>query len=113
MPVRLRLKRYGRRHEPHFRLCAMDVRKPRNGEALEELGFFNPTVHADNKVQNLNVERVQYWLSVGAQPSDTVRALLKQSGIEHKALADHKAPKNAKPKKTAKAAEGDAAPAAE
>lgn len=80
--VKLRLKRFGRRHSPSYRLCAMDIRTPRNGKAIEELGHFDPLGKNDDpKALNLNAERVKYWLSVGAQPTDTVRALLRRAAI--------------------------------
>ncbi|MCH2134449.1 MAG: 30S ribosomal protein S16 [Phycisphaerales bacterium] len=79
--VVLRLKRMGRRHRPFYRLNAMDKRAPRNGRVIEELGWFDP-VAPDDKQLSLKNERIEYWLSVGAQPSDTVRTLLKRSGID-------------------------------
>ncbi len=79
--VRLRLKRFGRRHSPFYRLCAMDKRTPRNGVAIEELGYYNPIEKDDAKALKLNGERIQYWLSVGAQPSETVRSLLRKAEI--------------------------------
>lgn len=80
--VKLRLKRFGRTHRPFYRLNAMDQRSPRDGRPIEELGFFDPQ-HADAAKQiQFNAERVKYWLSVGAQPSETVASLLKKSGID-------------------------------
>ncbi|MCC6909158.1 MAG: 30S ribosomal protein S16 [Phycisphaerales bacterium] len=80
--VRLRLKRFGRRHTPRYRLNAMDSRSPRNGRVIEELGFFDPT-HRDEAQQiHFKTDRVQYWLSVGAQPSETVAGLLKRIGVD-------------------------------
>lgn len=79
--VRIRFKRLGRRHRPAYRLAAMDVRSPRDSKTIEELGIYDPC-HPDKELQlNLNRERIEYWLSVGAQPSDTVRDLLKKEGI--------------------------------
>jgi len=71
----------GRRHRSFFRLNAMDSRSPRNGKAVEELGWYDPNAKALDKAASLNRERIEYWLSVGAQPSDTVRDLLKRNGI--------------------------------
>ena len=80
--VRLRLKRFGRTHRPYYRLCVMDQRSARNSRAIEELGFFDPLAkHDDEKALKINAERVNYWLSVGAQPTDTVRSLLRRAGI--------------------------------
>ena len=61
MAVRIRLKKLGRKHRPFYRICAMDVRVPRDGRALEELGTYDPTVPYTDARAVLNVERVQYW----------------------------------------------------
>jgi small subunit ribosomal protein S16 len=75
--VVLRLKRMGRTHKPFFRLSAMDKRAPRDGRVIEELGWYDP-VAAPEKQINFKVDRVNHWLSVGAQPSQTVASLLKR-----------------------------------
>ncbi len=80
--VRLRMKRMGRRHRPFYRINAMDSRSPRNGRVIEELGWYDPLATEIGKQINLNAERIKYWLGQGAQPSDTVRNLLKKNGIE-------------------------------
>jgi small subunit ribosomal protein S16 len=81
MAVKLRLKRLGRRHKPCFRVAAMESRNKRDGRVLEELGHYDPT-HPDPQAQvKLNAERIRYWLSVGAQPTDTVWHLLRRHGI--------------------------------
>ena len=79
--VVLRLKRLGRRHRAFFRLNAMDKRAPRDGRVLEELGYYDPIAPAEKQLLLKN-DRVQYWLSVGAQPSDTARSLIRKAGIE-------------------------------
>ncbi len=79
--VRLRLKRCGRRHRPFYRLTAMDKRQARDGRAIEELGCYDPLARDVAKQVTLKRERIEYWLSVGAQPSETVRDLLKKNGI--------------------------------
>jgi small subunit ribosomal protein S16 len=84
MAVKLRLKRMGRRHRSFFRLAAMEARNPRDGRVLEELGFYDPENKQEAQQIKLNTERIQYWLSVGAVPSDTVRHLLKKHGIATK-----------------------------
>jgi small subunit ribosomal protein S16 len=75
------LKKFGRRHQPAYRLAVMDSRRPRDGKVLEEVGLYQP----DNKDEARRVllvkERIEYWLGVGAQPSDTVRRLLDKQGI--------------------------------
>jgi len=82
--VRLRLKRLGRRHRPFYRLNAIDLRSPRNGKVIEELGWFDPLVEDGDKRIKLNEERIRYWLSVGAQPSRTVADLLRKENIDAK-----------------------------
>jgi small subunit ribosomal protein S16 len=72
--VKLRLKKFGRRHSTCFRLSAMDCRSPRDGRVIEELGWYDRRVW-------LNRERIEYWLRNGAQPSQTVANLLKRQGI--------------------------------
>jgi len=81
MAVKLRLKRIGRRHQPAYRLSAVDSRSPRDGRVIEELGFYNPLARSADQSLKIKADRVEYWLSVGAQPTDTVRALLKRSGL--------------------------------
>ncbi len=82
--VRLRLKRFGRTHRPFYRLNAIDQRSPRDGKPIEELGHFDPCQRDESKQASLNEERVRYWLSVGAQPSETVANLLAKLGLYDK-----------------------------
>ena len=79
MATRIRLKRTGSRHQPHYRVVVMDGTKPRDGRAIEEIGYYNP--RTEPPTIDLNEERARYWLEVGAQPTDTVRSLLKKSGV--------------------------------
>ena len=81
--VVLRLKRMGRTHRPFYRLNAMDQRSPRDGRVIEDLGWFDPIAPEDKQL-NLKADRVDYWLSVGAQPSQTVKGLLKRIGVDPK-----------------------------
>ena len=82
MAVRLRLKRVGRTNRPAYRIVAADARRPRDGRVIENLGFYEP-LHSDPEKQtNLNVERARYWLSVGAQASETVASILKKHGLK-------------------------------
>ena len=81
--VVLRLKRMGRRHRPFYRINAMDKRAPRDGRVIEELGWYDP-VAKDDKQLSVNIERVDYWLSVGAQPSKTVASLLRRVDCDPK-----------------------------
>ena len=82
MSVRIRMKKMGRKHRPFFRICAMDIRVPRDGRVLEELGTYDPMVPETDARAILNSERIKYWLSVGAQPSDKVSVLIKKYGAE-------------------------------
>jgi small subunit ribosomal protein S16 len=84
MAVRLRLKRFGRRHRSFYRLAAIDARNPRDGRVLEELGFYDPEGGKETEQVKLNAERIQHWLRVGAVPSQTVLSLLKKNGIATK-----------------------------
>ncbi|MCC7145685.1 MAG: 30S ribosomal protein S16 [Phycisphaeraceae bacterium] len=79
--VKLRLKRFGRRNRPFYRLCVMDMRSARDSSAIEELGFYDPIEKDQAKALRINAERAQYWIKVGAQPSDTVRSLLRKAGV--------------------------------
>ena len=78
--VVLRLKRFGRIHSPFYRLSAADKRSPNDGRVIEELGWFSPTA-PEGQQWKLKSERALYWLSVGAQPSETVISLLRRAGI--------------------------------
>ena len=84
MAVKLRLKRFGRRHCSTYRLAAVDSRRPRDGRVIEELGFYRPAGKGTAAQATLEVERIRHWLSVGAQPTETVGQLLKQHGITSK-----------------------------
>lgn len=79
--VVLRLKRLGRNHRPFFRLNAIEKRNPRDGRVIEELGWYDP-IAAEDKQLNLKVDRIDYWLSVGAQPSRTVKGLLRRINVD-------------------------------
>ena len=79
MAVKIRLKRMGAKKAPFYRIVVADSRSPRDGRFIEEIGYYNPlTDPADVK---LDGEAVKKWLKNGAQPTDTVRALLKKNGI--------------------------------
>ena len=80
MSVKIRLKRMGMKKKPFYRVVVADIRSPRDGRFIEEIGYYDPmTQPAEIKVNN---ERAKYWLGVGAQPTDTVRILL-QKGCTH------------------------------
>jgi len=76
MAARIRLKRIGSKNHPIFRVVVADGRSPRDGKCIEELGTYNPQ-HKTNNFQ-LNLERVEYWLKQGAQPSETVASFIKR-----------------------------------
>ena len=79
MATRIRLKRTGSRHQPHFRVVVVDQRKSRDGRSIEEIGYYNP--RTDPATVNIDEDRALYWLGVGAQPSETVRSLLEKTGV--------------------------------
>ncbi|MEP0846108.1 MAG: 30S ribosomal protein S16 [Phycisphaerae bacterium] len=81
MAVKLRLKRFGRTHRPYFRITAVDSRDKRDGRVLEEVGTYDPDNKESSRQVSLNADRIRYWLSVGARPTETVQNLLKRNGI--------------------------------
>lgn len=84
MAVRIRLKRMGRRNRAFYRICAFDSRKPRDGKSLEQLGTYDPMEEDDAKKYVIKKERIEYWISVGAKPSETVASILVKHGISFK-----------------------------
>jgi small subunit ribosomal protein S16 len=76
------MKAMGRRHRPFFRICAMDSRTGRDACPIEELGHYDPMCPDAQTQTVLNVSRVRYWLSVGAQPSHKVQVLLNKFGVK-------------------------------
>jgi len=76
--TKIRLKRLGKIRSPHYRVVVMDSRARRDGQAIEELGIYHPK--SDPSVIRIDSERAQYWLGVGAQPTDAVIALFKRTG---------------------------------
>lgn len=85
--VKLRFQRHGRSHRPFYRLVAVDARFKRNGKYLERLGWYNPMPGEGEKDVELDGDRIKHWLSVGAQPSDTVRDLLANHDLLTEKLA--------------------------
>ena len=88
--VVLRMKRMGRIRRPFYRIGAMDKRSPRDGRVIENLGWYDPITPDDTKRYNLKAGRLPHWLSVGAQPSETVAAIFKKHGIDPKPGPHHK-----------------------
>lgn len=78
MAVKIRLKRLGKIHAPYYRVVVMDSRTKRDGRAIEEIGKYHPT--EEPSLIDINSERAQYWLGVGAQPTEQVAVLLKITG---------------------------------
>jgi len=76
--VRIRMKMLGRKHRHFFRIVAIDSRQPRDGRILEELGTYDPTIKNTDERVRLKPERIKYWLSVGALPSERVAVFLKK-----------------------------------
>jgi small subunit ribosomal protein S16 len=137
--VKIRLRRIGKKKHPIYKLVATDMRAPRNGAYLEALGNYDPNI--GTQLSALKDDRVFYWLSKGAQPTDTVRSLFRRSGLwlrwtlkkggkdeatttrvmekwqmqqadRASRESDRKARRTEKKKKAAKAAAPEAAPAA-
>ncbi|MBO5870081.1 MAG: 30S ribosomal protein S16 [Clostridia bacterium] len=79
MAVKIRLRRMGAKKAPHYRIVVADSRYPRDGRFIEEIGYYNPMTNpADVKIDS---EKAKKWIGNGAQPTDTVRDLLKKSGV--------------------------------
>ncbi len=78
MAVKIRLKRLGKIRSPHYRIVVMDSRAKRDGRAIEEIGLYQPK--NDPSVIKVDSERAQYWLGVGAQPTEAVVTILKRTG---------------------------------
>ena len=79
MAVKIRLRRMGAKKAPFYRVVVADSRYPRNGRFIEEVGTYNPLT--DPATVNIDAEAVKKWISNGAQPTDTVKSLLKKSNI--------------------------------
>jgi small subunit ribosomal protein S16 len=87
MAVKIRMQRGGATHNPHYRVVVTDVRSRRDGRFVEKVGVYDPKNKDQRKQYALDLERVDYWLSVGAQPSDTVRSLIKRARRQTPAVA--------------------------
>src|SRR6266567_1065670 len=111
MAVAIRLRREGALNRPYFKVVVTDKRSPRDGKFIEIVGTYDPKKRGMNST--LKLERIEYWISKGAQPSDTVRSLIKKNKNPEEAakkMAAAEAKKAAKPKAAPKT---EAAPAAE
>lgn len=82
MALKIRLSRGGAKKRPFYRIVVADIRSPRDGRFIEKLGTFNPLLAKDNETRlHVDEERVKYWMSVGAQPTDRVARMLKPLGL--------------------------------
>ncbi len=113
MAMKIRLARGGSKKRPHYAIVACDSRMPRDGRFLEKLGTYNPLLPKDSEDRvKMDVERVQYWLGQGAQPTDRVVRFLEAAGLREKATrANLKkgTPGKAAQERAAKRAEREAA----
>jgi small subunit ribosomal protein S16 len=78
--VRIRMKQMGRKHRPFYRICAMDIRTPRDGRVLEQLGTYDPMIPETDARVVMDLERIQHWIDHGATPSENVIVFLKKYG---------------------------------
>jgi small subunit ribosomal protein S16 len=113
--MKIRLARGGSKKRPFYRIVAADSRMPRDGRFIEKLGTYNPLLAKDNEERvKMNMERVQYWLGEGAQPTDRIARMLEAAGVREKTERNN--PKKGAPHKKAvdraeeKAAKAAAAP---
>ncbi|MEM6761042.1 MAG: 30S ribosomal protein S16 [Pseudomonadota bacterium] len=121
MAMKIRLARGGSKKRPFYRIVAADSRMPRDGRYIEKLGTYNPLLPKDSEERvKMNMERVQYWLGQGAQPTDRISRMLEAAGVLDK--KERANPKKGEPgqkakdraeEKAAKAAEAAEAPAEE
>ena len=77
--VKIRLRRMGAKKAPYYRIVVADARSPRDGRCIEEIGTYNPLTNP--AAISVDVEKAQTWIKNGAQPTDTVRGLLKKAGV--------------------------------
>ena len=113
MAMKIRLARGGSKKRPFYRIVAADSRMPRDGRFIEKLGTYNPLLPKDSEERvKMNMERVQYWLGQGAQPTDRIARMLEAAGVKDKAERNN--PNKGEPGQKAKdRAEEKAAKAAE
>ncbi len=113
MAMKIRLARGGSKKRPFYRIVAADSRMPRDGRFIEKLGTYNPLLPKDSEERvKMNMERVQHWLSQGAQPTDRIARMLEAAGVREKTVRNN--PQKAVPgKKAQDRAEEKAAKAAE
>ena len=83
--IKIRLQRHGAKHAPFYRMVVTEVTAPRDGRFIEILGTYDPQCHAREDELNLKMERIDHWLGVGAQPTDTARSLIRQGRMDPEA----------------------------
>ena len=106
MAMKIRLARGGSKKRPFYRIVAADSRMPRDGRFIEKLGTYNPLLPKDSEERvKMDLERVQHWLNLGAQPTDRIARMLEAAGVREKTVRNN--PKKAEPgkKEAARAAE--------
>jgi len=81
--VKIRLKKFGAKARPFYRIVVMDARSPRDSKTIDEIGLYHP-IETEDKQIRIDEEKAKLWLSRGAQPSDTVRSLLNKKNIQVK-----------------------------
>jgi small subunit ribosomal protein S16 len=102
MSMKIRLARGGSKKRPFYRIVASDSRMPRDGRFIEKLGIYNPLLAKDSEERvKMDVERVQYWIGQGAQPTDRVARMLEAAGVTPKTERNN--PKKGTPGKKAQA----------
>ena len=79
--VKIRLKKFGTKKRPFYRIVVQDVRKPRDGTTIEEIGTYQPVTQEGENQFTINEERAKYWIGVGAQPTDTVKKLFSKKNL--------------------------------
>ena len=109
--IKIRLQRHGARHAPFYRMVVAPSTARRDGRFIEVLGTYNPQAHVRVEELNLKMDRVDHWLGVGAQPTDTAKSLIKQGRLSPEAWLERSEREAAK--KIARAKKGNSAPSME
>jgi len=90
MAMKIRLARGGSKKRPFYRIVAADSRMPRDGRFIEKLGTYNPLLPKDSEERvKMNMERIEYWLGQGAQPTDRIARMLESAGVREKATRNN------------------------
>jgi len=93
--IRIRLRRTGKIRQPSYRVVVANSESPRDGKFIEEIGFYNP--RTDPPTFEVKADRARYWLSVGAQPSETMTRLLRKAGVLEESESPQNKPGKAQP----------------